>query len=333
MGANLGKAAEVRVHAVYGSQRGEKLLRDLICLWEEAVRATHTFLEEEDIIRLRPFVGQGLAGIPHLYVACQGGKAVAFMGVEGEKIEMLFVAPRCFGQGIGSQLVGIAVEHHQATLVDVNEQNPQARAFYERTGFVVFEKTKTDGQGNPFPILRMKLREVRLMAGRLVLRPLRTEDVDSLHAFMGRKDVMYAWEHGFTKAEVREWINRQICRYHADGIGYWGVAFSDAPGTLVGQAGLVRTTLEGKDAVELGYIFHDACWHKGYATKAARLCLAYAFGELGLDKVYCTIRPMNESSVRLAQRLGMTKCGVVSKPYRGKDLVHDIYLITKAQFI
>ena len=39
----------------------------------------------------------------------------------------------------------------------VNEQNPQAVGFYEHLGFKVVERSATDDQCNPYPILRMKL--------------------------------------------------------------------------------------------------------------------------------------------------------------------------------
>ena len=41
--------------------------------------------------------------------------------------------------------------------MDVNEQNPGAYHFYKRMGFTVYERSETDDQGNPFPILRLCL--------------------------------------------------------------------------------------------------------------------------------------------------------------------------------
>mgnify|MGYP005754173287 FL=1 len=41
----------------------------------------------------------------------------------------------------------------------VNEQNPQARIFYEHMGFRVYKKTDCDEQGNPYPLLYMELEE------------------------------------------------------------------------------------------------------------------------------------------------------------------------------
>lgn len=42
-------------------------------------------------------------------------------------------------------------------MVTVNEQNPQAVGFYEHLGFVTYQRTDHDEQGNPYPLLYMKL--------------------------------------------------------------------------------------------------------------------------------------------------------------------------------
>ena len=41
--------------------------------------------------------------------------------------------------------------------VAVNEQNPQAKGFYEHLGFQVYKRTDLDEQGNPYPLLYMSL--------------------------------------------------------------------------------------------------------------------------------------------------------------------------------
>ena len=35
----------------------------------------------------------------------------------------------------------------------MNEQNPQARGFYEHMGFQVYKRTELDEQGNPYPLI------------------------------------------------------------------------------------------------------------------------------------------------------------------------------------
>lgn len=140
------------------SERNNSLLNRLTELWEASVRATHHFLREEDIENLMPYVTEGLASIRHLYVVFDTDAPTAFIGIQDEKIEMLFVSPQYLRKGLGKQLVDMAVKNHQAVFVDVNEQNPGARAFYEKLGFVEFGRTEMDEQGNPFPIIALRLR-------------------------------------------------------------------------------------------------------------------------------------------------------------------------------
>ncbi|MEK5024272.1 GNAT family N-acetyltransferase [Paenibacillus sp. FSL M7-1046] len=138
--------------------RTEALLSGLLDIWEASVRLTHHFLSEQDIAALRPVVLEGLREIGHLLVFTdEQEQPLGFIGVQDHKIEMLFVAPAAMGQGIGRKLVARVFQALDVHEVDVNEQNPQAAGFYEHMGFQVFDRSALDGQGNPFPILHMKL--------------------------------------------------------------------------------------------------------------------------------------------------------------------------------
>lgn len=133
---------------------------DIVALWELSVRATHTFLNESDIEALRPLVREGVQRIEQLYCRVRkSGQLEAFMGVEGDKLEMLFVHPASRGKGAGRQLVEYAVKELGVRFVDVNEQNPQAAGFYEHLGFCCEGRSEKDGQGNTFPVLHLKLKE------------------------------------------------------------------------------------------------------------------------------------------------------------------------------
>lgn len=143
---------------VENPDRTEQLIGELTAVWEASVRATHTFLKEEDIIGLQPFVEIGIKEIDNLIVAYENHNPIGFMGIARGKLEMLFLEPTYIGKGIGKKLITKAIQEYEVSYVDVNEQNPHAVDFYKRAGFVVFERTEIDEQGNPFPILKMKLR-------------------------------------------------------------------------------------------------------------------------------------------------------------------------------
>lgn len=141
------------VHPV-GAADGARLVE----VWEEAVRATHDFLSEADIHLLRPLVLPGLLALPALAVVRDAeGTVVGFVGVDGEKMEALFVDPAWHGAGLGRRLAEHAIGTLHVTTVDVNEQNPRAVAFYRHLGFEVVGRSERDGAGRPFPLLHMKL--------------------------------------------------------------------------------------------------------------------------------------------------------------------------------
>lgn len=136
-----------------------KDMEEILNTWESSVRATHNFLSEEDIISIKPQVIEGAKYVSKLLcVRDKKDMIKAFMGIHDFKIEMLFVSNDSRGNGIGKKLVEYAIEVLNANYVDVNGQNPQALGFYKHMGFKVFKKSEFDEQGNPFPILHMKLK-------------------------------------------------------------------------------------------------------------------------------------------------------------------------------
>jgi putative acetyltransferase len=139
-------------------KRGAHLIGSLLAVWESSVRATHLFLREGDVEHLRPFVEQGLLEAPLLFLAVEKETPCAFLCMDGDSVEMLFVAAEARGRGIGSTLMRQALALG-ARRVDVNEQNPQALGFYRRFGFEVVSRDAVDGLGLPYPILHCALPE------------------------------------------------------------------------------------------------------------------------------------------------------------------------------
>lgn len=134
------------------------LINELVLLWDKSVRASHDFLSEAAILSLKPYVKEGLAEIENLIVVKIDNVIVGFMGIFADKIEMLFILPQYFRKGLGKKLIVYGMTEYGVRYVDVNEQNPQAKVFYEQVGFSVYQREPFDEQGNPFPILKMKLK-------------------------------------------------------------------------------------------------------------------------------------------------------------------------------
>lgn len=140
------------------TDRTAPLIEQLLNVWEGSVKATHLFLSEEDVARIKEYVPQALKEIPSLTVIENESQIpVGFMGITGQHLEMLFISREERGRGLGKELLKYGMEKYAVNDLAVNEQNPLAKGFYEHMGFGVYKRTACDEQGNPYPLLYMKL--------------------------------------------------------------------------------------------------------------------------------------------------------------------------------
>ena len=137
--------------------RNKTLIEQLMVIWEGSVKATHLFLSDNEIETIKKYVPQALKEVPHLIVVENDKVPIGFMGITDQYLEMLFISPERRGQGIGKDLLQYGISEYSVNKLAVNEQNPQAKGFYEHMGFEVYKRTELDEQGNPYPILYMKL--------------------------------------------------------------------------------------------------------------------------------------------------------------------------------
>ncbi len=150
----------------------------------------------------------------------------------------------------------------------------------------------------------MRPGELELQTARLTLRPLRLEDLEEMCALLGDAEALALWGDPLDREGARDWIARNLARYAADGFGRCAVVLR-ATGELVGDCGLIRTTVEGVPEVELGWIVRRSHWGQGLATEAAVAWREYAFGVLALERIVSMVPEQNAASRRVAEKLGM----------------------------
>jgi RimJ/RimL family protein N-acetyltransferase len=140
-----------------------------------------------------------------------------------------------------------------------------------------------------------------LTTERLVLRPLRQDDIDAFAALCADDEVM-RWLGG-TMDRQTAWRHMATLTGHWDlrGFGRWAVELRDT-GELAGHVGLWYP--EGWPAIEIGWAIARPAWGRGIATEAARASLDYAWSEAGLERIIHLIRDDNERSQSVARKLG-----------------------------
>lgn len=131
---------------------------ELLTVWEASVIATHDFLSQQVIAALKPAILNDY--LPAVTVFCNKdsqGNIKGFAGIADNRLEMLFIHPNTRGQGLGKALLKYVIRHFHIDSLDVNEQNPQAVGFYLKQGFQIIGRSEQDGQGNPYPLLHLRL--------------------------------------------------------------------------------------------------------------------------------------------------------------------------------
>lgn len=129
----------------------------LFDVWSTAVSVTHDFVSPGDKRELANLVKEQYLPTADIDVAVDDDDVpIAFMGMTGNEIDSLFVHAEARGGGAGRRLVTLAIDRHSIVRTEVNEQNVQGVGFWKHMGFRVTGRSPVDGQGRPYPLLKME---------------------------------------------------------------------------------------------------------------------------------------------------------------------------------
>jgi RimJ/RimL family protein N-acetyltransferase len=137
---------------------------------------------------------------------------------------------------------------------------------------------------------------------RLLLRRWREEDRTALAALNADPVVMQHMPGVLTRAESDAMFERLL---QTDVFA----ATTRDDGAFIGFIGLSRPRFEAHftPCVEVGWRLAASAWGRGYATEGARAALTYGFDTLGLDEIVSFTVPANVRSLRVMEKLGMTR--------------------------
>jgi RimJ/RimL family protein N-acetyltransferase len=97
-----------------------------------------------------------------------------------------------------------------------------------------------------------------------------------------------------------------------DGVALYVVAVDAETGEVFGNAGLRRHHSD-RGLWDIGYLVAPKARGRGVATRAVRLLSAFAFAELGAERIEICAEPENEPSLRVAAAAGFTREGVLRR--------------------
>ena len=149
---------------------------------------------------------------------------------------------------------------------------------------------------------------MQLTTPRLLLRPWRDEDLQPFAELNADPEVMRHFPAPLSLEETRGLL--AAIRHRTETHGFcWMAAERPGVAPFIGFIGLNVPSIETHftPCVEIGWRLARAHWGQGLATEGARALLEHAFGPMGLAEVVAFTARGNRPSIRVMEKLGMTR--------------------------
>lgn len=145
------------------------------------------------------------------------------------------------------------------------------------------------------------------------LRGLRDEDADTITAGLSHPEVARTldhWAHGpYSVEQARDFIHR-----HDPATINWAIESIEL-GSMVGCTGLRELNFRNRNCEWGIWIGPPEHWNRGFGTEACRLTTAYAFRELGMEKVYLNVYESNPGARRAYEKAGFRLEGTMPRDH------------------
>jgi len=164
------------------------------------------------------------------------------------------------------------------------------------------------------PQMTIQMDTIQINSDRLLLRPLQMEDADSIFLYRSNAEVnQYQGWIPKTISDVHDFITQKVSpEINQPGTWFQFAIIKKDNDELIGDIGI--HFLESDDfLVELGCTLNKAHHGKGYAFEAMNEIVIYIFENLGKRRIVVSIDSRNQPSIRLIERLGFHKKGLVKE--------------------
>jgi len=142
---------------------------------------------------------------------------------------------------------------------------------------------------------------------RLLLRPVKTTDLDDLFRIYGDPATNTFNPAGpypdisHTRNVLARWTQHWVDH----GFGNWAITEKESPEHIIGFGGLSIRCFENEAVNNLGYRFETDVWGKGYATELARFSVNFGFRKLDHQEISATVRANHLASQNVLTKSGL----------------------------
>jgi RimJ/RimL family protein N-acetyltransferase len=169
----------------------------------------------------------------------------------------------------------------------------------------------------------MKPEPIRIQLTQCLLREWRRGDEPSLIRHANNKNVWLnvrdTFPYPYRQSDARSWVRL------ASTEGLNQVFAIDVDGFVVGAIGIRPRDDVYALTAELGYWLGEEFWNRGIITEAVIAVTQYAFETLGMARVDAEVFEWNPASMRVLEKAGFVKEGVLRKSaYKNRQIIDQI---------
>ena len=162
------------------------------------------------------------------------------------------------------------------------------------------------------------------------LRHFRMGDADAIVKHANNLKIYratIAMPYPYRRGEAVEWIEQNHAEEARKHPGMISLAIV-VDGEAVGCIGL--SDIEGHKAA-VGYWLAEEYWGRGIMTGALKLTTRYALGDMGLRRLYATVFLFNKASMRVLEKCGYRREGILRKETEKDGRLYDMALYAKVR--
>lgn len=145
---------------------------------------------------------------------------------------------------------------------------------------------------------------------RLVLRQLRYEDGPDIQRYFTPELAKYYDWWPRTVAEGRGFVRFFKTGYREEQSIRWGITLKTND-KVIGTVGF--SDFDHFSKAELGYELSHEYWHMGIMCEALKAVIPFGFNEIEMHRIQASVFPQNEASLRLLEKLGFKREGLLRK--------------------
>ena len=163
-----------------------------------------------------------------------------------------------------------------------------------------------------------------LTTSRLTLRKLMPRDAADMFAYASQEGVTeyLLWNPHPGLAYTERYLKYLQTEYKKERFFDWAIVYTEED-KMIGTVGFTQLDKENLVA-EVGYVINPAYAGRGIATEAVSAVIGYAFCTLGMQRVEARYMIGNDASLRVMEKCGMQKEGVLRSALLVKNVRRDI---------